>query len=457
MTIAEVKLWDKTIGAISWHENKGIASFEYDKDFLTSGIDVAPLMMPFFTTASASLSTTIPSTTSQIYTFPELDRSTFFGLPGMLADSLPDKFGHTLINTWLARQGRDPQSFNPVERLCYTGNRGMGALEFSPASGPEIKNTALDVNLLVDLASDVLSQKKNLKTSFSDENKEQAMKDILRVGTSAGGARAKAVIAWNAETNEIRSGQIENNSHSSSSNSNFSYWLIKFDGVSNNKDKELDDASGYGLIEYAYYKMAKLAGIEMSECRILEENNRSHFMTKRFDRILSSKTDKTSKLHMQTLCGLAHYDFNQPGAYSYEQLLQIMHKLRLPMSSIEEQFRRLAFNIVARNQDDHVKNVAFLMDKAGTWSLSPAYDVTYSYNPQGAWTSQHQMTLNGKRDNFEIEDFKACARMISMKRGRAITILNEVQTAVEQWSTVAEEAGVSEVIAQRIAQTHRCF
>lgn len=451
MTIAEVKLWDKTIGAVSWYEDKGIASFQYDPEFIQSGIEVAPLIMPLVTTTSDRHSSI---TSSQIYTFPTLAKSTFFGLPGMLADSLPDKFGHALINTWLARQGRDPQSFNPVERLCYTGNRGMGALEFSPAAGPEIQNTSLDVSLLVELASDVLGQKKSLKTSFADENKEQAMKDILRVGTSAGGARAKAVIAWNSKTNEIRSGQIDNNSPNGN---DFSYWLIKFDGVSNNKDKELDDPSGYGLIEYAYYKMAKLAGIEMSECRILEENNRFHFMTKRFDRIASSKTNKTTKLHMQTLCGLAHYDFNQAGAYSYEQLLHIMRQLKLPMKSIEEQFRRMAFNIVARNQDDHVKNVAFLMDRSGAWSLSPAYDVTYSYNAQGAWTSRHQMTLNGKRDNFTIEDFKACARVISMKRGRAITILNEVQAAVKQWLTVAEEAGVPEEIAINIAKTHRRF
>jgi len=285
------------------------------------------------------------------------------------------------------------------------------------------------------------------------------MKDILRVGTSAGGARAKAVIAWNAKTNEIRSGQIDNNAPNGN---DFSYWLIKFDGVSNNKDKELDDPSGYGLIEFAYYKMAKLAGIEMSECRILEENNRFHFMTKRFDRVQSlsknkRKTNKTKKLHMQTLCGLAHFDFNQAGAYSYEQLLQIMRQLQLPMSSIEEQFRRMAFNIVARNQDDHVKNIAFLMDRSGAWSLSPAYDVTYSFNPQGDWTSQHQMTLNGKRDHFTIDDFKACAQVISMKRGRAITILNEVQAAVEQWLMVAQEAGVADKIAQSIAKTHRRF
>lgn len=438
MTIAEVKLWGKTIGAVSWNENKGYASFEYDREFVRSGIELAPLMMP------------ISEKSSNIYSFPALEKSTYFGLPGMLADSLPDKFGNALINTWLARQGREPQSFNPVERLCYTGSRGMGALEFSPSVGPKVKNTALDVNLLVELASDVLSQKEKLKTNFSDKNKEQAMKDILRVGTSAGGARAKAVIAWNPETNEIRSGQIENDS-------GFSYWLIKFDGVSNNKDKELEHPVGYGLIEYAYYKMALLAGIEMSECRILQENNRTHFMTKRFDRIQSVGKKRSSKLHMQTLCGLAHYDFNQSGAYSYEQLLLIMRKLELPMKSIEQQFRRMAFNIVARNQDDHVKNVAFLMDKSGKWSLSPAYDVTYSYNPQGEWTSQHQMTLNGKQDDFDIEDFKACAQLISMKRGRALQILGEVQQAVSEWSGLANDAGISSLVANGIAKTHRQF
>lgn len=429
MTVAEVNLWGRTIGAVSWGDDRGFANFEYDPAFIDSGREIAPLMMPL---------------SDQIYSFPALARETFFSLPGLLADSLPDRFGNALIDAWLARQGRNPGDFNSVERLCYTGIRGMGALEFAPAQGPTYKQSEnVDVAALVELASEILTRRNALEGSFAVPDREEALQDILRVGTSAGGARAKAIIVWNPETDEVRSGQI-------AAGEGFSYWLLKFDGVAGNMDKELEDPQGYGLIEYAYHKMAREAGIQMNECRLLRENGRNHFMTKRFDR-----TETGQKIHMQSLCAIAHYDFNQAGAYSYEQALRVIDKLGLPKDAVEEQFRRMAFNIIGRNQDDHVKNIAFLMDRSGRWSLSPAFDVTYSYNPSGRWTSTHQMSLNSKRDDFEVDDFVACAQNAAMKRGRATEILREVQQAVSRWKEFAEEAGVPNETVRKIASAHR--
>jgi serine/threonine-protein kinase HipA len=429
-TVAEVKLWGRTIGAVALDDGSDTARFEYDARFAQSGIEVAPLTMPL---------------SNQVYQFPGLSRGTFHGLPGLLSDSLPDKFGNALIDAWLATQGREPGSFNAVERLCYMGNRGMGALEFLPVNGPKTSTAQkILVDALVALASEILTHREELSASIScDKKKLQALKQILQVGTSAGGARAKAVIAWNPETNEVRSGQVK-------AGEGFGYWLLKFDGVSGNKDKELEDPKGYGLIEYAYYKMAVDAGLVMSECRLLKENGRQHFMTRRFDRL-----DSGEKLHMQSLCAIAHYDFNMAGAYSYEQALQVIRKLELGMDAIEQQFRRMVFNIVARNQDDHVKNIAFLMDKRGQWSLSPAFDVTYSYNTNGLWTAQHQMSMNGKRDNFLMDDFIACEKIAGMKRGRAKAIVKEVQQAVSRWPEVADEFGVNAAQREAIQSTLR--
>jgi serine/threonine-protein kinase HipA len=428
-TLAEVRLWGRRIGAVSLADGETIASFQYDPAFIDSTIQVAPLMMPL---------------SPRVHRFPDLPTGTFHGLPGLLADSLPDKFGNALIDAWLATQGRRPESFNAVERLCYTGARGMGALEFVPTLGPRLQRAhPVEIDALVQLASDVLSQRGNLRGSFADEDRATALNDILRVGTSAGGARAKAVIAWNRDTNEVRSGQI-------AAGDGFDYWLLKFDGVTGNRDKELDDPKGYGAIEYAYSLMAKAAGITMTECRLLEENGRRHFMTRRFDRLAGGE-----KLHMQSLCALAHYDFNSAGAYAYEQALLAMRQLGLPMAAIEEQFRRMAFNIVARNQDDHVKNIAFLMNKRGQWSLSPAFDVSYSYNPNGDWTARHQMTLNGKRDAFTLADFQACAKSAMMKRGRAETLVDEVRAAVIRWREFAEAAKVSPAWAEQIQNNLR--
>ena len=429
MTVAAVELWGTRIGAVALSEPSGVAAFEYEPSFLASGVQLAPLMMPL---------------AERVYSFPELPRRTFRGLPGLLADCLPDRFGNNLINAWLARQGRTPESFDAVERLCYTGQRGMGALEFMPAQGPSAETSgSIQIAELVTLASEILSQQQGLANSFLDPKREEALQTFFRVGTSAGGARAKALIAWNPNSGEVRSGQLD-------APPGFSHWLLKFDGVSGNKDKELEDPRGYGLIELAYSRMARAAQITMSDCRLLKENGRSHFMTRRFDR-----DDAGNKLHMQSLGALAHFDYNEPGSYSYEQALLVMRKLQLPMRDLEEQYRRMVFNLVARNQDDHVKNIAFLMDRTGQWSLSPAFDITWSFNPAGDWTATHQMTVNGKRDQFTRADLLAAGRSAQLKRGRAEAIAEEVIAAVRDWPRHAAEAGVPEDRYRQIQASHR--
>jgi serine/threonine-protein kinase HipA len=429
MTLAEVRLWGRTIGAVSVQDGARIAAFQYTPEFAASGIEVSPITMPL---------------SNRVHLFSDLAPNTFHGLPGLLADSLPDKFGNALIDAWLATEGRAPASFNAVERLCYTGARGMGALEYIPSTGPTAQiGEQLEIGALVQLASDILTRRSNLAGSFAQGDRSAALHDILRVGTSAGGARAKAVIAWNRDSNEVRSGQV-------SADAGFDYWLLKFDGVAGNKDKELDDPQGYGAIEYAYYLMAQAAGVNMSECRLLEEGGRRHFMTKRFDRLSGGR-----KLHAQSLGALAHFDFNLPGAYAYEQALLVIRQLALPMAAIEQQFRRMVFNVVARNQDDHVKNIAFLMDQEGHWSLSPAFDMTFSYSPTGDWTAKHQMTLNGKREGFTLDDFRICAKGSFMQRGRAANILEEVSAAVARWPEFAEQAGVAPIWQEHILRNLR--
>lgn len=427
--VAEVRLWGNTIGAVSLEEGDDLASFQYAASFAESEIEISPLKMPL---------------TENVYQFSDLEYETFYGLPGLLADSLPDRFGNALIDNWLARQGRTSESFNAVERLCYIGDRGMGALEYLPANGPkQAESNQIHIDQLVELASEILSQREDVNVSFSDRSKAQAMADLLQVGTSAGGARAKAVIAWNPMTNEVRSGQVK-------TKKGFEYWILKFDGVSNNRDKGLADPEGYGLVEYAYSKMAKDAGITMSECRLFEENDRRHFMSKRFDRL-----GDVEKLHMQSLSAMAHYDYNMAGVWSYEQVMMVIRQLDLPMDDIEEQFRRMVFNIIARNQDDHVKNIAFLMNKFGEWSLSPAFDLTYSFDPANQWMAKHQMSMNGKTDNFTLNDFKACANTALMKRGRAERIISEVKEIVSNWKTYANDVCVDPKQRDQIQQTLR--
>jgi serine/threonine-protein kinase HipA len=410
-------------------EHGGAATFQYEPEFVQSGIQVSPIMMPL---------------RPEPYAFPFLGRASFRGLPGLLADSLPDKFGNILIDTWLASQGRSPESFSSVERLCYIGTRGMGALEFAPVLGPRpTRSREIQIDSLVRLASEVLGNRQEFKASLAGGARSEALRDILLVGTSAGGARAKAVIAYDPSSGEVRSGQVD-------LGSGFEHWILKFDGVSGNQDKELEDPQGYCVIEFAYALMARQAGIVMSDCRLLEEGGRRHFMTKRFDRLESG-----GKLHMQSLAALGHFDFNQAGVHSYEQALAVIQQLDLGPDAIEQQFRRMAFNVLARNQDDHVKNIAFLMDRGGSWTLSPAFDLTYAYNPTGLWTRRHQMSVNGKLGGFEIGDFRACARFGSMKRGRAELILEEVSDAVAGWPTFAAKAGVDEDTSARIGRTHR--
>ena len=429
MTVAAVELWGTRIGAVALTGSTGVASFEYDPAFLASGIQLAPLTMPL---------------ADRVYSFPELSARTFHGLPGLLADSLPDRFGKNLINTWLARQGRTQESFDAVERLCYTGQRGMGGLEFVPAQGPSPEASGpIQLAELVDLASEILSRHEGWTTSLAGPEREEALQTILRVGTSAGGARAKALIAWNPSTGEVRSGHL-------AAPPGFTHWLLKFDGVSGNKDKELEDPQGYGLIELAYSQMALAAGITITDCRLLAENGRQHFMTRRFDR-----DDAGNKLHMQSLGALAHFDYNKPGSYSYEQAFLVMRQLQLPMQDLEEQYRRMVFNLVARNQDDHVKNIAFLMDRTGQWSLSPAFDITWSFNPDGDWTATHQMSVNGKRDQFDRADLLAAGRNAQLKRGRADAIAEEVISAVRDWPRFAAEAGVAEDRWSPIQASHR--
>lgn len=430
-TSAEVRLWGRTIGAVVLRDGRDVAEFEYTPEFSGSGIEVSPLTMPL---------------ARRVYAFPELARVSFHGLPGLLADSLPDRFGNALINAWLAGQGRTPDSFNAVERLCYVGRRGMGALEFEPVRGPRAAPTAeLDIAELVSLASDILTRRERFTASFADEDRQRSMAELLRVGTSAGGARAKALIAWNPDTQQVRSGQID-------AGDGFEYWLLKFDGVSGNRDRELDDPRGYGAIEYACYLMARDAGVDMMPSRLLEESGRRHFMTRRFDR-----GDGGRKRHKQSLAALAHFDFNLPGAHSYEQALLVIRRLELPPAAREQMFRRMVFNIVVRNQDDHVKNIEFLMDREGGWSLAPAFDMVYSYNPEGAWTARHQMSMNGKREQFEREDFRACGRAALLKRGQADAILDEVQQVVGRWPEYAARAALPEHTRDRLQRAFRRF
>ncbi len=426
---AIVKLWGDIIGAVSWLEDREYGIFEYNKDFLKKGLDVSPVMM----------SLNDARTGDGKFSFSSLNKDTFLGLPGMLADVLPDKFGNSIIDAWLARNGRDSSGFNPVERLCYTGKRGMGALEFSPAVIEKYdESVSVEISGLVKLAQEVMNERKGLNVELggTDHENSEAIFDILRVGTSAGGARPKAVIAMN-DKGKVISGQAD-------IPKGYNYWLLKFDGVT---DLELGEPGGYGRIEYAYYLMAKDAGINMKQCKLLEENGRAHFLTKRFDRVNGNKQ------HMQSLCGMAHYDFNMAGAYSYEQAFEVMRKLRLSKAEATEQYRRMLFNIVARNQDDHTKNISFLMSANGKWKLSPAYDMTYSHNPAGKWTNQHQMSVNGKRDHFTKEELIYTGKSISISRPEEI--INEVITAVNKWTDFANQAGVNKNISLDIQKQHR--
>jgi serine/threonine-protein kinase HipA len=417
---ANVYLWGTHIGTVLLNDGNPIAKFQYTDAFREMGIEVSPINMPL---------------KPMVFEFPELSIKSFRGLPGLLSDSLPDKFGNKVIAAWLREQGLEPKDLNTIDRLCYAGQRGMGALEYKPALFDKDDTCELlTVDALSDLADKVLKMREDAKAALVPGMNEYS--SILKVGSSAGGARAKALIGWNEEIGEVRSGQAK-------LPEGFGYWLIKFDGLTGNGDKEGDDKWGYGRVEYAYHLMAKAAGIEMSECRLW---NKRHFMTRRFDRL-----ENGGKLHMQTLGALAHFDFNDPTAYSYEQAFRVTRQVVNHAKANEQLFRRMAFNILAWNCDDHVKNIAFLMDRGGRWSLAPAYDECYAHNPDGDWTSQHQMSVNGKRTGITDEDILACAHFANMRERKAKIVLDEVKDAVHEWPRFAAEAEVRDEFATAIA------
>lgn len=412
-TTVEVFLWGKRVGILHQEINKPYATFEYDKDFLNSNIEIFPLKMKL---------------SNNIYQFPLLTDAPFYGLPGLVSDSLPDKFGNELIESWLASQGKSINDFTAIDRLCYIGKRGMGALEYKPATNDiNDVNETVNVQKMVQFASDILNKRESI---ILNANEKLTYSQFIQVGTSAGGARAKAVIAWNKKTNEVRSGQIL-------LNDDFDYWLMKFDNVSNNGDHGLKDDPQYTLVEYAYYLMAKDAGINMNECRIYNDGQYNHFMTKRFDRV------NGKKIHMLSLGAMAHINYNNPGECSYEYASQCMKKIGLTAKEIQQFYRRMVFNVFAVNQDDHVKNISFLMNREGKWSLSPAYDITFSYNPNNKWLRQHQMSINNKLDNITIDDLLKAGENMEIKKATCLNIIEEVKKIVDNFETYAAKVKIN--------------
>ncbi|WP_108804314.1 type II toxin-antitoxin system HipA family toxin [Aquimarina sp. Aq107] len=422
--VIKITLWGKELGALSWDNDKKYASFEYFPEFLNNDWEVSPIHMPLGTSEK------------RIYSFPRLNEDTYKGLPGMLSDVLPDDFGNRLIDQWLLLNNISKTEFTPLDRLCYIGSRGMGALEFQPARnlGNKVASNVV-IDKLVILAQKVLDSREQIELNIDET---EHLNELIKVGTSAGGQRAKAIIAYNSKTSEIKSGQTD-------VPEGFEHYLFKFDGVN---DVSLGDPHGYGKIEYAYYLMALDCGIEMEHSQLFKEHDRAHFMTKRFDRLPNNK-----KLHMQTLCSLAHFDYKSPGAYSYENAFDIMRQLRLPHRDAIQLYKRMLLNVIARNQDDHTKNISFLMDELGVWKLAPAYDITYSYNPTGIWTSMHQMSINGKRNDFTISDLLTVGNKISYKNSK--TEIQQVLDVVANWSYYANKAGIPSKQANKLQQAFR--
>lgn len=425
ITTAFINIWNKRVGAIAWDADTGLASFEFEPAFLANKWDLSPLKMP------------IADAAGRVFSFPELrNTTTFKGLPGLLADVLPDKYGNSLINAWLSRNGRPADSMNPVELLCFIGKRGMGALEFEPIIPNTTSGaTKIELESLVNIAQEILSGRQDFNTNLSSDE-AKALSDILKIGSSAGGARAKAVIAFNPDTKEIRSGQAN-------TPKGFTQWLLKFDGVT---DQQLGVSSGYGRVEMAYHLMAKEAEIEMTECRLLEENGRAHFMTRRFDREHSK-----DKLHIQSFCAIAHYDFNEVTSFSYEQLFETMRSMLLPYTDAEQLYRRMVFNVMARNCDDHTKNFSFSMDKTGKWKLAPAFDVCHSYRPGSVWVSQHSLSINGKRQNITRDDLLAIAKNMNIKKAGAI--ISQVNAVVSRWNDFATQVNVKADLKDAVGKT----
>ncbi|WP_339738450.1 type II toxin-antitoxin system HipA family toxin [uncultured Sunxiuqinia sp.] len=426
---AWVDIWGERVGAVAWDDATGYATFEYDSRFKTKKWELAPLQMPV-------------SGNKSNFSFPALRKKVdseldiFKGLPGLLADSLPDKYGNDLINMWLAKQGRPQNSMNPVEMLRFIGSRGMGALEFAPGMIKQHQHTfSVEIDSLVDLARKMLGKRESFVTNLN-QDEEKAMMDILRIGTSAGGARPKAVIAYNEKNGEVKSGQTK-------VPKGFEHWLIKLDGVS---DIQLGTTKGYGRVEMAYYKMAIACGVDMMPSKLLEENGRAHFMTKRFDREGSN-----TRHHIQTFYAMKHFDFNMVNSFSYEQLFQTMRELKLPYPAAEQMFRRMVFNVCARNCDDHTKNFAFRLKKDGAWELAPAYDVCHAYKPNHQWVSQHALSINGKRDKITKEDLLTIGE--SIKNKKAKTTIEEISETVSRWKEFANEVGVFAQLRDEIDKT----
>lgn len=421
--VIEVRMWGAKMGAVALDPTLGVYAFAYDPKWKRKGVEAAPLTMPL-------------SDSRSVFVFPALPKDTYLGLPAMLADSLPDDFGNALIDAWMATQGVDKKSITVLDRLAYMGRRGMGALEFKPARGSHKESaTPIAMKELVEEARRLVQG-----TFAVDHEAKAALANIIKVGTSAGGARAKAVIAWNPKTDEVRSGQFD-------AAPGFEHWLLKFDGVG--KDRELGTGEGYGRIEYAYSQMAKTAGIQMPPCRLLEENGRAHFMTKRFDRHVTP-SGETHKYHLQTLCAMNHLDFRQRGTHAYAQLFLAINQLGLGDNALSEAFRRMAFNVMARNCDDHTKNFSFLLQEGRSWELAPAYDVTHAYNPRGEWTYQHLMSVNGKFQEITRDDLLTDADRFSVRKPQEI--LGEVRAAIENWSAFALEAGMEDTLRDRVAR-----
>lgn len=415
--IARANLYGQPVGTFRWDNNRQLAHFEYADSFIGKGLEPSPILMPV--------------RQGRIYSFSDIGRDTFKGLPGMLADSLPDTYGRALFDRWLALTGRS--SGNAVETLCFLGKRCMGALEYEPAmDAPYSPDVKIELDSLVEVASEALSEKEEFGANL-EEDKKAAIAEIVRLGTSAGGQRAKAIIAYNPQTGEVRSGQIE-------APEGFDYYLIKLDGVTT--EAGFRETQNFGRLEYSFYRLVKECGIEMSDCSLIEENGRAHFLTKRFDR------KNGEKIHMQTLCGIAHYDYRNPRSYSYEQAFNVMRALRLPYSQAQEMYRRMVFNVVIRNQDDHTKNISFLMDRQGKWRLSPAYDMGFAYNPKGGWTAQHQMSINGKFDGITRQDLLEFARRNNIKE--AAEIIDRIAEESSRWPRLAKECEVPQPMIDAI-------
>ena len=425
VNVIEVRIWGQRVGAVALDERLGYYAFAYEPAWQRGGIELAPLTLPLDDRRTAFL-------------FSNLPEATFHRLPGMLADALPDDFGNALIDAWMAQHGFEKSEVTPLDRLAYMGKRGVGALEFKPARGSRSESAApLEMKSLVENARKLVEGDLSI-----DAHAKAAIANIIQVGTSAGGARAKAVIAWNPKTNTIRSGQFD-------AAEGFEHWLLKFDGVG--KYPELGAGADYGRIEYAYYLMAKAAGIDMSESRLLEENSRAHFMTRRFDREVIN--GKTIKHHVQSLCAMDHLDFKQRGTHSYAQLFIAVARLNLEDRALEQVFRRMAFNVMARNCDDHTKNFAFRLKQSGRWELAPAYDVTHAYNPRGEWTYQHLMSVNGKFKEIGREDILIEAERFSVSR--PADILKDVRSALENWPTFSKQASLNKSTSDRVAADFR--